>query len=69
MLHIHPMLVTSKQPIPISHTSIPSYTGSQAHQFPDSLSRARGVMLFNMAAVYCITRDTDKARRALQEVW
>lgn len=44
------------------------FPGPQVHQFPDSLSRARAVMLFNTAAVFCITRETEKARKALQEV-
>ena len=50
------------------HVSMSAFPGPQVHQFPDSLSRARAVMMFNTAAVFCITRDLDKARKALQEV-
>ena len=52
----------------IPRYSIPPFPGPQVHQFPESLSQARAVMLFNTAAVFCITRDNDKARKALQEV-
>ena len=38
------------------------------NQFPETLSQARAVMLFNTAAVFCITCEHDKARKALQEV-
>ena len=67
--------------VPTGHTShpiptfsafipyfIPPFPGSQVHQFPDSLSRARAIMLFNTAAIYCMTHEMDKARKALQEV-
>ena len=38
------------------------------YQFPDSLGHARAVMLFNTATIFCISRENDKARKALQEV-
>lgn len=45
----------------------PPNSGPQVHQFPDSLSHARAVMLFNTAVIYCISHENDKARRTLQE--
>ena len=35
--------------------------------FPKTLQTARAVMLFNLASVFCLRRETDKARKALQQ--
>lgn len=37
-------------------------------QFPDSVTSARAVMLFNLASVYCLKGEIEKARKFLQQV-
>jgi CCR4-NOT transcription complex subunit 10 len=62
-----PALKDSDSESVVHLTTHPPIAGPQVHQFPESLSQARAVMLFNTAAVFCITRENDKARKALQE--
>ena len=37
-------------------------------QFPSSVAGARAVMLFNLASVYCLQKEVEKARKVLQQV-
>ena len=36
--------------------------------YPSSVSQAKAMMLHNMAVVFCLRRENDKARSALQQV-
>ena len=38
------------------------------HSFPSSPPQAKALMLFNLATVFSIKKDYEKARRALQQV-
>jgi hypothetical protein len=62
-----PVLKESDSEQVIHQATHPPNAGPQVHQFPESLGSARAIMLFNTAAIYCITHDIDKARKALQE--
>ena len=36
--------------------------------FPDSVAKAKAMVMFNLASVYCIRRETEKAKKALLQV-
>ena len=45
-----------------------SVEGSFESAFPSTPSQARAIMLHNIATVFCLRRENDKARNALHQV-
>lgn len=53
---------------PLSSTHIAALSEPSVLQFPSSVAGARAVMLFNLASIYCLQREVEKARKVLQQV-
>ncbi len=52
----------------VSRTTLTGSVEGLEGAFPSSTSNAKAMMLHNMATVFCLRRENDKARSAVQQV-